>query len=243
MSNYIWIVTGGDIATGAGTNAITVNWGPAGTGTVSVNYTNSNQCTAQNMTQANVAIFNPPASVQTLSNVTVQNGEVICKDALQTITVGGGGSNYIISAGANVHLVAGMKIRVLPGTKVLPGGALHAYIERECNYCNVLKTSVPDLSSEYEADPAPMAGPSGKEEIKIYPNPTSGWVNILWNEENTTEEGVLHIYGLQGQLIHQQPVTSGLPVRTDLSAIPDGLYLVRISTANGEWVKRVVKAK
>ncbi len=243
MTNYSWIVTGGDIATGAGTHAITVNWGQAGTGNVSVNYANSNQCTALNLSQAIVAIFNPPASAQTLSNVTVQNGEVICKDALQTISVGGGGSNYLISAGANVHLVAGMKIRLLPGVKVLPGGALHAYIEKECNYCNVLKTSEPELPAEYEADPVPMAGPSGKEEIKIYPNPTSGWVNIIWNNDTATDDGTLFIYGLQGQLIHRQAITNSLTVRFDLSGIPDGLYLVRISAGNGEWVRRVIKAE
>jgi gliding motility-associated-like protein len=42
--NYLWTVTGGNIATGQGTNAITVNWGTPGVGTVSVQQSNPLGC-------------------------------------------------------------------------------------------------------------------------------------------------------------------------------------------------------
>ncbi len=61
MSNYIWSVSaGGTITGGAGTNSITVDWGTAGAQTVSVNYTNSNGCTASTPTIHPVSVYPLP---------------------------------------------------------------------------------------------------------------------------------------------------------------------------------------
>jgi len=47
MNGYVWTITaGGTITAGQGTNAITVTWNTTGAQSVSVNYTNSNGCTA-----------------------------------------------------------------------------------------------------------------------------------------------------------------------------------------------------
>jgi len=49
MTNYIWAVSAGGTITAGGTatsNSVTVTWTTAGAKTVSVNYTNSNGCTA-----------------------------------------------------------------------------------------------------------------------------------------------------------------------------------------------------
>ena len=49
-NTYLWNVSGGSIVQGIGTNAITVDWGAAGTGTVDVNVTTDDGCTADAMT-------------------------------------------------------------------------------------------------------------------------------------------------------------------------------------------------
>ena len=46
MSGYTWTVTGGTITSGSGTASIAVTWKLSGSQTVSVNYTDSNGCTA-----------------------------------------------------------------------------------------------------------------------------------------------------------------------------------------------------
>jgi len=43
-STYVWSATGGTIASGQGTNAATINWTAAGTGTVIITQTNPNSC-------------------------------------------------------------------------------------------------------------------------------------------------------------------------------------------------------
>jgi hypothetical protein len=48
MNNYLWAVSdGGTITAGFGTNSISVTWNTAGANSVSVNYANSNNCTAE----------------------------------------------------------------------------------------------------------------------------------------------------------------------------------------------------
>jgi hypothetical protein len=59
MTNYTWVVSaGGTITSGGGTgnNTVTVTWNSATAQTVSVNYTNSNGCTASAPTVYNVTV-------------------------------------------------------------------------------------------------------------------------------------------------------------------------------------------
>lgn len=60
MSNYTWTVTGGTIELGVGTNEITVKWKTAGTGTLSVNYENSNGCIAVSAKSETITIYKRP---------------------------------------------------------------------------------------------------------------------------------------------------------------------------------------
>lgn len=67
MTNYIWNVVGGTITSGGtGTNnTVTVTWTTVGIGTVSVNYTDANGCTATNPTIFNVTVH--PLPVPTIT--------------------------------------------------------------------------------------------------------------------------------------------------------------------------------
>ncbi len=65
MTAYTWNVTGGTITAGAGTNAITVTWNTEGAQTVSVNYANSNGCTAASATVYGVTLKSAPNPVIT----------------------------------------------------------------------------------------------------------------------------------------------------------------------------------
>ena len=58
QSNYVWNVTGGTITAGgtATSNTVTVSWGAAGTGHVTVNYNNAAGCSAASATDQSVTI-------------------------------------------------------------------------------------------------------------------------------------------------------------------------------------------
>ena len=65
MSSYNWTVNGGTITAGAGTNAITVAWNTAGSESVSVNYANSNGCSAASATVYGITVKSAPNPVIT----------------------------------------------------------------------------------------------------------------------------------------------------------------------------------
>lgn len=59
--SYVWTVTGGNIISGQGTNAISVQWGSEGTGNVSIIWADANGCesTSTNLTVTIEGISNP----------------------------------------------------------------------------------------------------------------------------------------------------------------------------------------
>lgn len=70
MTNYLWVISpGGSISSGGGpgNNSVTVTWNSAGAQTVSVNYTNAQNCTASASTVYNVTVISKPLP----TNVTI----------------------------------------------------------------------------------------------------------------------------------------------------------------------------
>jgi uncharacterized protein (TIGR02145 family) len=98
MTGYIWSVpAGGTLQFGAGTNSITVLWTTTGLKTISVNYSNSQNCTASSPSTYNINITMLPAP--TLTGLTN-----ICKGIPAVYTTEAGMSNYswVVSPGGTV---------------------------------------------------------------------------------------------------------------------------------------------
>jgi len=99
MTGYSWTISsGGTITSGTGTNAITVTWNSAGSQTVTVNYTNSNGCTAATATVKNVTV-NP------LPVPTITGQGTVCAgtdSVIYTTEAGMTGYTWIISAGGTI---------------------------------------------------------------------------------------------------------------------------------------------
>ncbi len=72
QSGYSWTITGGSITSGAGTNTITVTWNTPGVQTLTVDYTDSNGCSASVPTELSVTVLPLPVpSVSGYSSVCV----------------------------------------------------------------------------------------------------------------------------------------------------------------------------
>ena len=72
MTGYNWTVSaGGTIASGQGTNSISVTWNTAGAQTVCVNYINSNGCTAASATCLNVEVITYPSPAGPITGTAV----------------------------------------------------------------------------------------------------------------------------------------------------------------------------
>ncbi|MCU0771107.1 MAG: HYR domain-containing protein, partial [Verrucomicrobia bacterium] len=85
QSGYTWTVSGG---TGTSTtNSIAVTWGPAGPGSVSVNYVNSSGCTAAAATSLAVSIHALPVP-------TITGTDMVCPGSVETYATESGQSGY-----------------------------------------------------------------------------------------------------------------------------------------------------
>ena len=71
--------------------------------------------------------------------------------------------------------------------------------------------------------------------VKLYPNPTSGQLSIA--AENMTS---VSVYDLVGQCVMQLSAENG-QLTLDMSQLQNGIYFVKVNTANGSAVQRVVK--
>ena len=71
--------------------------------------------------------------------------------------------------------------------------------------------------------------------VKLYPNPTSGQLSV--EVEKMTS---VSVYDLVGQCVLQTPAEKS-QVTLDMSQLQNGIYFVKVNTANGSIVQRVVK--
>lgn len=71
--------------------------------------------------------------------------------------------------------------------------------------------------------------------VKLYPNPTSGQLDI-----EAVGMTSISVYDLLGQCLMQIPVDNS-QTTLDLSPLQNGIYLVKVSTANGTAMQRVIK--
>ncbi|HPS61686.1 MAG TPA: cohesin domain-containing protein [Bacteroidales bacterium] len=136
-TGYTWTLpTGASIASGSNTNSILADYAAtASSGSFQVKATNycGDGAWSRPLPVTVVSTFPMTVGVQ---NRDIAEGQSECYFATQTLTVAGGGAIFIVEPGASATLMAGMKISLLPGTKVKYNGYLHAYINRTGPYCS-----------------------------------------------------------------------------------------------------------
>lgn len=71
--------------------------------------------------------------------------------------------------------------------------------------------------------------------VKLYPNPTSGQLSI-----EAVDMTLVSVYDLVGQCVMQKSAENG-QLNLDMGQLQNGIYFVKVNTANGSVVQRVVK--
>jgi len=106
MTNYLWSVSsGGTITSGIGTNQITVTWNTSGAQTVSIDYTNSDGCTATSPTLMNVNVNPLPDAAGIISGSTsVCQGQTGIAYSVQPIA---NATGYVWSVPSGTTIIEG----------------------------------------------------------------------------------------------------------------------------------------
>ena len=114
-------------------------------------------------------------------------------------------------------------------------------------YCYTIIAVCPDDSESEPSNEAciPIVGiDEWKNEIKIYPNPTTGVLNLIQeiiNNEQLTINNVeiFDIYGRKLSFHHL--ITSSSNHLINISTLPDGIYFIKIETKTGVFTRKIVK--
>lgn len=76
---------------------------------------------------------------------------------------------------------------------------------------------------------------NGAAPVSLYPNPTSGMLNI----ETTSKAMTVEVFNAIGEVVTYQQVNAGT-TKVDLSGKENGVYFVKVTTAEGSVMKKVV---
>ena len=184
-----------------------------------------------------------------LTTADVSQGEDQCFDATHTITLAGGSDTFIVEDGTSVDLIAGYRIRMLPGTRVEHGGHLHARISPEGVFCDVeepivvaMQTGEQENAAYQEPLNMPGEEPSEKPLFRVYPNPTSGDFTVELNHTDKPGQSVtIEIIGMRGEVVMRYDLSLQRDYQLSLQGHQPGLYVVRVQSGESFGIERIIK--
>lgn len=75
------------------------------------------------------------------------------------------------------------------------------------------------------------------EDLKVYPNPSNGNTFLKVDFPNISSKSLVDIIDLQGKLIRREKLNNQ---QVDVSELHDGVYLLKIKTEEGAYLKKVI---
>lgn len=157
-------------------------------------------------------------------------GEIITLPLSSPYTVAAGTSYLVVagsygSGGANDDLILVASGSSVPQTTFLYDGSDDTWY---------YSTSTPKVRMNFDASVA-VKNVATLEGVNVYPNPSTGLVNIT---NDLATENTIVVTDITGKVVASKVTSVGTTV--DLSAFGTGLYMVEISNVNGKKVERVV---
>ncbi len=230
--------TGYQWSNAATTSAITIS----STGTYSVTVTNSVGCS--NSTSRVVTAMPVPPSTVILTGNVVPAGQTLCGDAASTLIIqGGSGGPFRVESAGSAILIAGEKIKMLPGVIVHAGGYLHGFISASCFYCNAVPHTLPQVMKEVFVTWVPgteITEPEPDNFFIVYPNPTTGTFTLELTEQGV-EAGTVEIYGMHGEKLTSMQLPGGRKHELSLHNRAEGIYIIRVVANGTSGIARIVK--
>ncbi len=231
---YQWRVNGLNV----GTNNPVYSYTPVDGDAVSCVLTSNVACASGNPATSNTVVMTVtgiPASVFVTG--IAGSGQTECYDAIQTITVAGGGETFIVENGGRAIMIAGQGIYYHPGTLVEPGGYMNGLITSGGPWCGAKSASMVTAPSGEAGDyPA-----SGRSFFTIYPNPTNGGFSLELRGVEETAELRVELYGLYGERLMTATGTGKRKYDFTLEGKPCGVYFIRVITGNHTGTGKIIK--
>lgn len=175
-----------------------------------------------------------------LQNITIAEGETSCFHAAQTIMLAGNDTYFTAEPGANLTLIAGQNIRMLPGTHLQNGSTVHAYISADGTPCPPDEDKSETRQEELITGIIGLPNESG-ELFSVYPNPTDAIFNINMHKPHTEQNVKIDIFSLDGNTVISHNIPAQHTHTINLDGKRPGMYIVRVTHNNQTEVKRIIK--
>ncbi|MDP1622766.1 MAG: M6 family metalloprotease domain-containing protein [Bacteroidales bacterium] len=232
--SYQWKVGGMNVT---GATSATFSIIPSNNDEVTCILTSNEACAVNNPAISNsviLAVTNIPPN-EILQNLDISGTQ--CFDAIQEITVAGGGTTFVVENGGSVIMIAGQRINYLPGTSIFPGGYLHGSITITGQYCGSMAPSIGSVEENKEENrngDVPLF-------VKVFPNPTEGDFTLDLNGPDTVENTKVDIYSMTGECIVSQVFRGSKKLDLSLYGKPAGIYLLKSVSGNHTGMAKIVK--
>jgi hypothetical protein len=120
-----------------------------------------------------------------------------------------------------------------PDMMMIPGANTDTWVPHDCGYYWCVKdtTNCPSLPSNIIYTCLLEVKNVALSQVKIYPNPTSGLINLDWG--TTVVNMQVDVYNIIGQPILHEEIKNQSHHETDLSHLPDGNYMVVLRDESG----------
>jgi hypothetical protein len=162
-----------------------------------------------------------------------------CYNATNILTVGGTPNTFTIGSTGNVTLIAGVQIRLLPGTTVENGGYLFGYITQTNTYCGA--TRAPMVAVKTGTDETPYN--TDRLFFNLYPNPTTGNFILEQKGENAYGTVKVEIFSMNGAKVLTEKMTGEKRHEFHFGEMPNGLYFVKVVADDSVETIKVVKTR
>lgn len=104
---------------------------------------------------------------------------------------------------------------------------------------NAIADVLADKPVSQAAEPEPVEVQRGERTVRIYPNPTRGQLRV--EVQGDTQQYTYRLLSMSGATIAQGQHDGGSPLPLDLSAQPDGAYLLQLIWPNDRCTYKIIK--
>lgn len=181
----------------------------------------------------------PPAL--NLTNETIASGMDVTFQAQYSVIAGSG---FVLQDNTDVNLRAGYTIKLLTGFKASTGSNMKAYLAscqssalKSVNYMNYIAREFPAADEKSSVLDQKEFDQSNNRLVSLYPNPTSGMVNISFNDIEGEKQVI--VYSLSGSVVTRITTISN-HIEMNLSSQAKGVYLIRIIHQLGSEQQKLI---